>query len=715
MYIYGVRGLRSNSKSSFKMLKMEEQKQAIKIPEQLQNRNLGFVLLGQWNEFRHKQTHQVKIFEPKTKDELEELKLEGWNPLGKAPFETGWQTKPYLYDDPLLIGHIEKGANFGVIGGFGAVRIVDIDDPKHIPYFDSVLGDTYNVITGTGGRHYYVFSDYDTNHVFTAGVGEFRAKNYQVVSAPCMHPLGVRYKPNENSIKTYSKGEILKIIEPFIRTEKKEAISIETTSRDDSRSGLEFREVIKKIREGKTKEDIDSEMKAYSKWSASPPQYRELTYNKALAFVQDKKLNYAQRKDLAQYQQDELTDTDLSDVKLNVYSDEELLTYEPKPQKWLIENVLPDSEIGLLVGKRAERKTFTALHLLLSLGFGKACFGVEKVPEKKKVLFVSEEDSLDTIANRIKILKKGMGLEKEFAEIKYISFSGLKLDRRDKKFLLFEDLVKNFKPDLIIVDALQRCVTFEVDKDNQKISQFFTETVRPMQMDLGCSWLFIHHLRKSPTGKSFVSDEMDEVRGGSELTNYCRFVLLCKKPKSQKQEGEMILFEVLKMNNSFIPASKVISFTTEGDALKVAYEGEPEEILSGAQLCAEAIKNYLFDYGIYEFRTKDIHEKSDEIGFKKTLIEQGLSALVSDGFLERVKRGQYKVKGANISQQKLKEPPVKDKESSCGREFEEDGQKFYCGTLWKDNKRKYCPDCQSKMSLDISQLKNKIKETLENG
>ncbi len=45
-----------------------------------------------------------------------------------------------------------------------------------------------------------------------------------------------------------------------------------------------------------------------------------------------------------------------------------------------------------------------------------------------------------------------------------------------------------------------------------------------------------------------------------------------------------------------------------------------------------------------ELRTKDFKESSEEIGFKTTLITGGLRELVAQGFLEKVRRGIYKVR-----------------------------------------------------------------------
>jgi len=342
------------------------------------------------------------------------------------------------------------------------------------------------------------------------------------------------------------------------------------------------------------------------------------------------------------------------EIELDIISDEELMSYKPKDRKWLINNQIPEGEIGVLAGKRGERKTFTALEQAICLASGKECLG-DEVPEKKKVLFVTEEDGIDTIATRIKGLKKSKGIEKEALEIKYMCFNGLKLDREDGRLKSFERLLEEFRPDLIIIDALQRCVTFEIDKDNRAISELFTEVIRPFQKKYGGSWLFISHLRKSQNNQNVI-DPLDEIRGGSEIVNYCRFVLMCQAPRYQTKTDEgsdLIVFKVLKMSNSQIPENKVISFTNEDEGIRVSYEGVPEDVLAGEVQCANAIKEWLVSNALTEFKTKEINDVSEQIGAKKTLISYGLKVLLKDGFLKKIKRGTWKVVGKDLQQNTL--------------------------------------------------------------
>jgi archaellum biogenesis ATPase FlaH len=352
--------------------------------------------------------------------------------------------------------------------------------------------------------------------------------------------------------------------------------------------------------------------------------------------------------------------------KLKYYMDKELINFTPPDQEWIIENLIPLGEIGLLGGKRGERKTFLALYLSVCCSAGIDCLN-EKVTKKRKVLYIDEESGIYEIIRRAKAIKKGLGIENKILDICYISQEGITLDyglesenntpRKLKQMTDFYKLLEEFNPDLIIVDCLQRCLSFNIDKENQLVSEFFMGVVKEITNKYGCSWLFIHHLRKSLSNyKAQPEDIIDEIRGASELVNFPRFILLIQIPKNQEHgESEKAIVRVLKMSNSQKSEAKAVNFITEADSLKVEYLGIPEEVLCFEFICAKAIKNWLVENEIFrEFRTKEVIEAGKELGYEaKSSITKGLNILIKDGFLIKVKRGVFRLTDNN-SQKKLK-------------------------------------------------------------
>jgi len=599
----------------------------VKIIKQLQNPEFNFVLLGKWDLWGRYEKGKIAETKQINPVDYSNIDKEIWKPLGKAPFQSKWQTKGLIFNSKEVLAHEN---NIGIIGGYGRLRILDIDDESLGEALEDKMN-TFTIKTGSGGKHFYFYSDWEENKVLINGLGELRCKNYQVVTIPSRHPNGNPYALHiDKPIRTIEKKELLSLVGNYLKQDK-EISQVKTIENDTSRSALEYRKVLALLREGKSKEEIFKKMEAYSKWVGSPEAYKQLTFEKAKEYLS---------MEGAVATEDPLDD-------LDVFSDEELMNYEPPEQKWLIENQIPKGEVGLLVGKRGERKSFIA-QIQAICGASQQPVFQDEVKEKFKVLWIDEEMGKDEIAKRTKILKKGLGVENAL-EIKYISRTGLKLDKKDtQKFKKFKELFLEYKPDLCVVDCLQRVVSFECDKDNASISELFTGVVRPLIKATGSTFYFIHHLRKSPSGNYKPEDPLDEVRGGSELVNYCRFVLMAQTPKYQtktSEGGEMVLFRVLKMSNAQMPDPKVISFTNIEDSLVVKYEGVPEEVLAGEVQSSKAIKEFLFSEQIIEFRTKDILDNSEKIGFKQTLLKMGLNCLVKQGYLSKIGRGKYEVVG----------------------------------------------------------------------
>jgi len=248
------------------------------IPSQLHKTELRFVLLGKWDVIKYDQNNKP-IYK------------------GKAPFEKGWATNGYTFEDKKLLRHISQGNNFGVIGGYGRLRILDIDNPQLAEELEKKI-QTYTIKTGSGGRHFYFYSDYEINHVLVNKQGELRAKNYQVVSAPCRHPSGKYYTiVNDSPIVEINSTDLFKIIKPYLRKEEAITKTIQTDSkeRDTSRSGKDMTELCKLLFNGLTKEGCFKEMEYSAKWSSAPEQYKEKTFEKAVAYVH--KINKEKRPD----------------------------------------------------------------------------------------------------------------------------------------------------------------------------------------------------------------------------------------------------------------------------------------------------------------------------------------------------------------------------------------------------------------------------------
>jgi len=613
------------------------------IPKQLQNPYFRFVKLGLWNSWKNQKTKTFKTFDPKEYEVLKQDKV--WKPQGKAPQELGWQkTNNYTYDDISLLEHLN---NLGIIGGYGSLCILDIDNRE---LAEELLNkfETFTVKTGSQGYHFYFKSPHKTNHVFKDKNGEWRADRYQAVIPPSRHPNGNYYEVLKDlPIKELSEKETIEIISPYLR-EENESLSISPLDNEPmevaplDRSREEMKAVCSFIMRGFNQLQVYEQMNQFVKWKDGTPQYRDLTYNKALKWCLDTRLK-----------SNPLEHLESNTIKIDVesenwtqalYTDRDLENYQMPSQDYIVIDMIPREQVGILVGYSGERKTFVMLHTAICIASGKPVFGIMDVPKKAKVLIIDEENGKPEIAKRIKSLKAGMNITDPL-EIAYLSYFNSKLDQPSKQKKILE-FIEQYKPEVIFVDCLQRVLSIDIDKENQLLSEFFTSFIRPTVTKHKCSWVFVHHYRKRDSKSKYVNP-LDEIRGASELRNYIRFAWGIQRPGKvvNGNDTDKILIKQLKMSNAPASDDRVISFTNQQDgSLTVKFEGFAEDVLNTEQLCAEAIKQWLIDENKITFISSEVID-AEPGGFKKTTINSALKILINTKILKKLKKGSYELIG----------------------------------------------------------------------
>src|SRR3989344_2333212 len=91
----------------------------------------------------------------------------------KNAIEDDWQnTANYEWNNPLLQKWIEQGKNYGVIGGYGKLLVIDFDDEWAYNKLKDLLPETFVVKTGGKSLHYYYFIDDTTSFIMRVDTGE---------------------------------------------------------------------------------------------------------------------------------------------------------------------------------------------------------------------------------------------------------------------------------------------------------------------------------------------------------------------------------------------------------------------------------------------------------------------------------------------------------------------------------------------------------------
>ena len=228
----------------------------------------------------------------------------------------------------------------------------------------------------------------------------------------------------------------------------------------------------------------------------------------------------------------------------------------PAVPAFAITGFLLDREIHLLVSDGGVGKTTVALAVAASLAGGYDLFECPafKVNSPGPVLFVSEEDGLGVLQNRLKALVRGHGWDREqvLSNIHLIAQKGVSLDDANWRAHITAE-VERIGAKLVVLDPLAELTTAaENSNDEMKPNvRFF----RALTVKTGASVLVSHHAGKPVEGKR----KIDRIRGASALNSAARGIWFLESMEIG------ILVECLKMSRSEKPKRFVVKRDIDSD------------------------------------------------------------------------------------------------------------------------------------------------------
>lgn len=144
----------------------------------------------------------------------------------KHPIENNWQDKNnYGFDNPKLLKHLSSGGNYGIIGGFGNLILVDGDKPEIAKICETELPETFTIKTGSKEeykKHYYFFVDEKIKPIRLSkekigDIGDIRSVGQYVVAPNSIHPSGNKYSIIKDiEIASVTKKRIREVFEKYI-------------------------------------------------------------------------------------------------------------------------------------------------------------------------------------------------------------------------------------------------------------------------------------------------------------------------------------------------------------------------------------------------------------------------------------------------------------------------------------------------------------------
>jgi hypothetical protein len=404
----------------------------------------------------------------------------------KRPIEKDWQnTNNYEFDNPKLLKHLESGGNYGILMGKGRLICFDLDNPNLVSYYDEKFKDTLIVETGSKKRHYLLYSDYNINKKIN-DIGEIRCVNMQVVGANSIHPNKQPYKIiNNNEIKEISQTEI----EEIFKTNFSDGTTfIVGKGIDESMSGVEFHEVQKLLKEGKTKEEIFKHMEnsIFEKWNTHGekyPQYRERTFERAKEF-------------LVNNNQLPLT-PQININKPLFWTIRDYDNYKPSKNHIIEELVYPE-EIEMVYSQSGHFKSLDGLYRAVCIVSGKRYLGKFRV-KKCPVGIISAENHKKIDKIRLKAIMRGLKIRTKDLPL-YILPRENCGDILDKDFkFLIEDFICKKGIKVLFIDTINP-VTPQVDDNKAKdVTRIYNEFFKPLVDKYKITICFFHHTDKKAT------------------------------------------------------------------------------------------------------------------------------------------------------------------------------------------------------------------------
>ena len=123
----------------------------------------------------------------------------------KRPIDDGWTfDNNFQFDSQTLKEWMDNGQNYGVVGGFGNLLIIDADTPEISDACFEKLPTTFTVQSGSGRGHHFYFVCNDLEGSIrlkdkeNKNIGDIQIKGKQVVGPTSIHPSGGKYEVVRN-------------------------------------------------------------------------------------------------------------------------------------------------------------------------------------------------------------------------------------------------------------------------------------------------------------------------------------------------------------------------------------------------------------------------------------------------------------------------------------------------------------------------------------
>ena len=303
-----------------------------------------------------------------------------------------------------------------------------------------------------------------------------------------------------------------------------------------------------------------------------------------------------------------------------------MLNTPEEPTEFAIEGIQPVGASGWRIAAPKVCKSWDMLEETYCLATAQPLYGRFRVPQKRRVCIIEEEDHRRRTKRRLERIIHAHGGTVPSDEFFKVSVKkGLRLDDPAwREVLEFE--IKNFRPEFIYLDVFSRLHAKDVN-DASAMAELVL-FLDGLNRDYGAAFVILHHTRKLNAG----GNDYDEILGSGVLGGFADATLFFSRTKEKGVVRVSVSLKDEPEDGSFEPEFLIHLKDTEDEkGTLFEYLGVPPEKQASAAH-REKIKAALKDDWL---TVKDV---AIAVGVSKTTAQDHLDTLFDSKQAEREKR-----------------------------------------------------------------------------
>lgn len=301
--------------------------------------------------------------------------------------------------------------------------------------------------------------------------------------------------------------------------------------------------------------------------------------------------------------------------------------------EWLAKDIIPSRGITFFAGETESYKSWTAMELALSVATGTKFLNWFET-KKKTVLYIDEENGDVTIPVRFnKLLEaRNMGKEVKIPVPENLFISILNNVNIDQEPDLLKFLIEKFKPQLVIVDSVVRCMKGN-ENDSQDVRSIYDNLKDIYKKHKEMAFVLLHHMTKTNSGT------VHSLRGSGD------FGAMAENAINFEKKGEKELRMKITKSRHLVgkPWYDVIVFSEDSQSPVSLHASPSDDTKSEVEIAMDCIKDWLKDKQQFiTGKDSDFQREAIEVNnITESTKEEAIRQLITKKVIRRDKKANY--------------------------------------------------------------------------